>query len=76
MQDEAVRHLQRDLGEVLVRAMDGVARLEAGHALPPAGRDLRAQRARRQAVAREREVSGRGSTRTVPPTSVRGRPRR
>ena len=36
--------------------MDGVARLEAGHALPAAGCDLRAQRARRQAVARERQL--------------------
>ena len=56
MEDEAVRDFEGHLGEVLVRAVDGVARLEPGHALPAAGRDLRAQLARGQAVARERQL--------------------
>ena len=56
MQDETVRDLERDLREVLVGAMDGIARLEPGHALPAAGLDLRTQGPRRQAVARERQL--------------------
>ncbi len=60
MEDEPVRHLERHLGQVLVRAMDGIARLEAGHLLPAAGRDLLAQRARRQPIAGEGEVRGQG----------------
>ncbi len=59
--DERVDHepvglLERELGEVLVRAVDRVAGLEAGHAAPAALGDLRAQLARRQAEAREGQV--------------------
>jgi hypothetical protein len=56
MNDQAVAHFERELREVLVRAVNRVARLEAGHAAPAERADLRAQLTRREAVVQERPV--------------------
>src|SRR4029077_14251351 len=61
--DQAVADFERELGEVLVRAMNRVARLEAGDALPPEAGDALAQLARREAVLGERARGGRGGER-------------
>jgi hypothetical protein len=56
MNDEAVAHFERELREVLVRAVNRVAGLEASHAAPAERADLRAQRPRREAVVQEWSV--------------------
>ena len=56
MDDDAVGELERELGQVLVGAVDGIARLEARDALPPLGGDARAQLPRRQTMRGERKI--------------------
>jgi hypothetical protein len=73
VQHEAVRLLERELGEVLVRAVDRVARLEAGDLAPAPLGDRRAQLARREAEARERQVLGQRQHRDAP-ADERARP--
>ena len=58
MDDEPVGELQRELGQVLVRAVDRVPRLEAGHAAPASFGDAGAKLAGAQPVARERRRVG------------------
>ncbi len=56
--DDPVRELQRQLGQVLVGPVDRVARLEPGHPGPAPLRDAGAQVARAQPVAREGRLFG------------------
>ena len=56
MDHQAVAHLERNLRQVLVRAVDRIARLESGDGLPPELGDARAQLARRQAIFEEGTV--------------------
>ncbi|PYQ16238.1 MAG: hypothetical protein DMF79_18875, partial [Acidobacteria bacterium] len=69
--DEAVRELEGELGQVLVGAVDRVPGLEARHPLPPPLRDPGAQGSGSQAMRGEGQVLGKGKdgdrTRHQPP---------
>jgi len=65
VEHQAVAHLERALCQVLVRAVDRVARLERDDPLPAAARELGARLRRSEAVLGEAGVDVGGDARFV-----------